>query len=181
MGGVVPTAGRPTLWRFPVKKSVLTAIAATTVASAVLATASIASAGTSPGDGQKTLTEHQRQLLSVNDPAYTGQGTVRVSGSDRYETAVALSRTTWSPGATGAVYLAVGTRFPDGVAAATSAALSELGPILYTETDTLPEVTRAEIERLQPCLIFVVGDEASVSPAVAAAADVYTNPGRCFD
>jgi putative cell wall-binding protein len=158
------------------KKTPATIVAATTAVAALIATASVATAD----DGKKNLNDHQRQLLSVNETEYTGKGTVRISGGDRYETAVALSQTTWSPGSTGAVYLVVGTRFPDGIAAAPSAGISQLGPILFTEANQLPEVTRAEIQRLQPCLILVVGDAAAVSPEVAAQADQYTDPGRCF-
>jgi putative cell wall-binding protein len=156
------------------KRPALLAAATLTVA-AVIASASIASAD----DGSKTLTEHQRQLLSVNETTFSGQSIMRVSGDDRYDTAVALSQETWTPETSAAVYLAVGTRFPDGVAAAAAAGASALGPVLYTEPGQLPEVTRAEIERLRPCIIIVVGDTASVSDDVAAQADAYADPTRC--
>lgn len=150
-------------------------LAVTAVAALMLAGATAASAD----DGNKKLTDHQRKMLSVNETEYSGQAIMRVSGSDRYDTAVALSRQTWTPETSAAVYLAVGTRFPDGVAAAASAGSTDLGPVLYTEPNVLPEVTRAEIERLRPCIIIVVGDIASVSDEVATQADAYSDPTHC--
>jgi putative cell wall-binding protein len=150
-------------------------VAATTAVAALIATASVATAD----DGKKNLNDHQRQMLSVNETEYSGQSIMRVSGADRYETAVALSQTTWTPDTSAVVYLAVGTRFPDGVAAAGAAGASALGPVLYTEPNQLPEVTRAEIQRLAPCIILVVGDTNSVSADVANEADQYSDPTRC--
>lgn len=163
------------------KKISVALVAATTAAAALLATASVASAG----DNDKTLTPdaHARLLSAQSDASGADlepgtQGVERVAGADRYETAAKMSQTLWSEGNTGAVFLAVGTKFPDAVAASASTAL--LGPVLFTETNYLPDATRAELARLRPCLVFVIGDDGSVSENVAMEADAYTNPERCF-
>lgn len=155
--------------------------AGTTIVAALVATASIATAN----DGNKTLTPDAKARLLSAQTTKSGadvepgtQGVERIAGMDRYETAAKMSQTLWSEDNTGAVFLAVGTKFPDAVAASASTAL--LGPVLFTETDYLPEATRAELARLRPCLVFVIGAPSSVSPSVAIEADAYTNPERCF-
>lgn len=82
--------------------------------------------------------------------------TVRLSGEDRYETSIAVSSATYPTGAP-VVYVAVGESFPDGLAAAPAAAQAG-GPLLLTPTAGLPESVRAEIQRLAPGRIVVVGD-----------------------
>ncbi|TFV94065.1 cell wall-binding repeat-containing protein [Leifsonia flava] len=92
-------------------------------------------------------------------------GAQRLSGADRYETAVSISRR-FSPNVP-VVYIATGATFPDALSAAATAA-AQGGPLLLTQTAVLPEVVRAEIVRLAPARIVVAGGEAAVS------ADVYT-------
>ena len=91
-------------------------------------------------------------------------GAQRLSGADRYETAVSISRR-FSPNVP-VVYVATGATFPDALSAAAAAA-AQGGPLLLTQTAVLPEVVRAEIVRLAPARIVVAGGAAAVS------ADVY--------
>lgn len=88
----------------------------------------------------------------------------RHAGDNRYSTSVALS-TAFYPNGAPTVYVAVGSNFPDGLAAAPAAARSG-GPLLLTETGALPAVVGAEIARLRPQHIVVVGSEAVVSAEV---------------
>jgi putative cell wall-binding protein len=88
----------------------------------------------------------------------------RYSGSDRYATGVALSAAFYPSGAP-VVYVAVGSNFPDGLAAAPAAARAG-GPLLLTLTDSVPASVEAEIRRLKPSQIVVVGSAAVVSERV---------------
>ncbi len=97
-----------------------------------------------------------------------GVTVVRWQGSDRYATAVAVSQATYPSGATN-VYLATGTNFPDALAGAALAAVAG-GPLLLTDPKTLPSETAAEITRLHPSAIVVLGGTSAVSDQVAAAA-----------
>ncbi|PRY16854.1 cell wall-binding repeat-containing protein [Kineococcus rhizosphaerae] len=164
-------------------------LAAVGLSTAVLAGAGSASAADDPSapDGTRArAAEPLRQLRSAvaaEASSTTGAGTrsalsprgnVRVSGRDRYETAAEVSFLTWRPGTASVVFLASGTSLPDALAVGPSA--NGLGPVLLTERDRLPAASRAELQRLQPCLVVVVGGTPSVSDAVFADAEQYTNP-----
>ena len=92
---------------------------------------------------------------------------IRIAGASRYETAVRISSATFPVGS-GAVVIASGESFPDGLAAGPLAAL-EGGPVLLVASDTLPQITRDELVRLHPEQVFVVGGTAAVSDDVLAA------------
>jgi len=92
-------------------------------------------------------------------------GATRLAGASRYETAVQVSRR-YLPGVP-VVYVATGTHFPDALSAAAAAA-SAGGPLLLTRPTALPASVKAEIERLAPTRIFVIGGVGAVSPAVVA-------------
>ncbi|MFE6967412.1 cell wall-binding repeat-containing protein [Agromyces sp. NPDC057679] len=90
-------------------------------------------------------------------------GVQRVAGADRYETAVALSQR-FEPNVP-VLYLATGADFPDALTAASAAALRG-GPLLLTPREALPSSVRAEIVRLAPARIVVVGGESVVGASV---------------
>ncbi|MEA3510410.1 MAG: cell wall-binding repeat-containing protein [Actinomycetota bacterium] len=92
-------------------------------------------------------------------------GTVtRIAGPDRYATAAAVSHDTFSPGVDH-VFVVTGETYPDGMSASPVAAA--LGaPVLLTHTHQLPAATRAEITRLSPKFVTIVGGTSGVSPAV---------------
>ncbi len=90
----------------------------------------------------------------------------RLAGDDRFATAVQVSQALFPTGAD-RVFLARGDDFADALSAGPAAAHVG-GPILFTGPDTLPEVTRAELERLEPLRITIVGGEAAVSAGVEA-------------
>ena len=93
--------------------------------------------------------------------------TRRISGADRYQTAVQISAASFSPGVP-VVYLANGQRFPDALAAAAAAA-KEGGPVLLTEPGRLPASTRAELIRLRPTRVVIAGGTAAVNATVEQA------------
>ena len=87
----------------------------------------------------------------------------RLSGADRYATAVAVSAT--YPVGVPVVYIASGANFPDALSAAPAAAHLG-GPLLLTSPGSLPAIVHDEIARLQPTLIVVTGGTASISDGV---------------
>ncbi len=93
----------------------------------------------------------------------SGADPTRVSGADRYETAVALSERYFPSGA-GTVVLATGTGFADALAGAPLAASLD-APLLLTRPTGAPESVRVEIARLQPARLVAVGGTAAVSQA----------------
>ncbi|MCY7298110.1 MAG: cell wall-binding repeat-containing protein, partial [Ilumatobacteraceae bacterium] len=88
----------------------------------------------------------------------------RVSGVDRYKTAATISAKAY-PTTAEVVYVASGTNFPDAVSAAPSA-IHENAPLLLTQAGQLPASTRAEIARLDPEKIVIVGGSGVISNAV---------------
>jgi putative cell wall-binding protein len=111
-------------------------------------------------------------LVAVPAPADAAT-TSRISGVDRYATAVGISRSGFSPGVPVA-FVVTGTNFPDALAAGPAAA-HRGGPVLLVERDRLPASTAAELGRLQPGEIVVVGGTSSVSADVARELDRYTS------
>jgi spore germination protein YaaH len=97
----------------------------------------------------------------------------RLAGPDRYATAAAISAATFDPGVP-VVYLATGLNFPDALAGAAAAGATG-GPLLLATRDSLPPATAAELARLKPARIVVLGATGvvgtSVSTAAKAAAD----------
>jgi putative cell wall-binding protein len=98
----------------------------------------------------------------------------RVAGADRFATAAAISADTFEPGVPVA-YVATGNGFADGLVAGAAAAGDGGGPVLLTDGSTLSEATIAELERLQPGRIVVVGGTAAVGDDVVAALGAFTD------
>jgi hypothetical protein len=106
----------------------------------------------------------------------TGKGTVaRLAGADRYATAAAVSSSGFLPGVPVA-YVATGANFPDALAAGPVAARAG-GPILLVTRDGVPAPTAAELARLRPGLIVVLGGTGVISEAVAAGLRGYATSG----
>lgn len=92
----------------------------------------------------------------------------RISATDRYGQAIQIARASFADGAP-VVYLTTGENFPDALSAAPAAA-HDGGPLLLTPTGFLPSNVRAEIARLDPARIVIVGGPAAVSDQVFDAA-----------
>jgi hypothetical protein len=116
-----------------------------------------------------------RDVITAAAAQVTVQETVsRVSGSDRFATAAAISAG-WAPGVP-VVYVATGLNFPDALAGA--AAAGALGaPILLVMTDSVPAATVAELQRLQPGKIVILGGTGAVSDNVVGTLSYYTSGG----
>lgn len=104
---------------------------------------------------------------AVEDQLKSLAGTVRrIAGATRWETAQKLSADQFSPGVPVA-YLASGMNFPDALGG--GAAAAELGgPVLLVDAASTPGPTSAELDRLDPASIVVLGGSGAVSPEVAA-------------
>ena len=91
----------------------------------------------------------------------------RVAGAGRYETAARVSHRAFAPGAD-VVYVATGASYPDALAGAAAAGAAK-APVLLVAKDALPPATAAELRRLLPRRIVVLGGPAAVSAAVETA------------
>ncbi len=104
-----------------------------------------------------------------------GSGKVsRLSGADRYATAVAISQANYAPNVP-VVFVATGANFPDALAG-TPPAGDQLGPILLVTRDTIPASVAAELTRLKPGRIVVLGGTGVISAGVATALAAYLGP-----
>jgi putative cell wall-binding protein len=90
----------------------------------------------------------------------------RLAGADRIATAVRLSQAAF-PASAAAVVVASGLDFPDALAAAPVAAAAG-GPLLLNHRDRLAPEVAAEIDRLGPSTVYLMGGEVAQSAAVEA-------------
>ncbi|WP_368499113.1 cell wall-binding repeat-containing protein [Herbiconiux sp. A18JL235] len=90
----------------------------------------------------------------------------RISGADRYATAVEISRAAYPDGAEVA-YVVTGESAPDALSAGPAAAVAG-GPLLLTRSGSLPAEVADELDRLDVQRIVAVGGPASVSDGVLA-------------
>ncbi|WP_350347325.1 cell wall-binding repeat-containing protein [Agromyces sp. G08B096] len=88
----------------------------------------------------------------------------RLGGADRFDTAVSISKSSY-PTTAPIVYVTTGGNYPDALAAGGAAAVQG-GPLLLTDPGYVPAATTAELQRLKPSSIVLVGGPAAVSPAV---------------
>ena len=84
----------------------------------------------------------------------------RLEGKDRYETAIQISKEGWNK--SDYVVIARGSDFPDALSAAPLAKLYN-APILLSDTNTFLPSLQAELKRLSPKKVFIVGGTGVVS------------------
>ena len=95
-------------------------------------------------------------------PAPTSE---RLFGADRYATAVEVSASVFADGEPDTVFIATGEQFADALSAAPAAA-SVNAPLLLVPANALPAVVSAELVRLSPSTVVIVGGTGVVSTAV---------------
>jgi len=88
----------------------------------------------------------------------------RIAGADRFATSAAISAASFASGVP-VVYLANGRNFPDALSGAAVAGDAD-APILLVDANSIPAVIQAELTRLRPGKIVVIGGENSVSSAI---------------
>jgi len=96
----------------------------------------------------------------------------RISGIDRYGTAIAASQRAFPAGSTpSTVYLAAGLTYPDAIAAGPVATAAGAA-LLLTESTRLTPSVEAELRRLDPDNIVIVGGAGVIAPAVQSSAQL---------
>ena len=93
----------------------------------------------------------------------------RLSGSDRYATATAISQAEFPSGGASAVVLARGDDYPDALVGAPLAAAKN-APLLLTSGAVLPAPTKAELQRVLPAgaTVYILGGTTAVPSSVEA-------------
>ncbi len=104
--------------------------------------------------------------------ACTSGSVSRIAGANRYATAAKVSSTFLSPGIDVA-YVATGENFPDALAGSAAAGSGAGGPILLVRPTSVPSETAAELNRLNPKTIVVLGGTAAISAGVESALGAY--------
>ncbi|QYH34758.1 cell wall-binding repeat-containing protein [Salinibacterium sp. M195] len=89
----------------------------------------------------------------------------RLAGNNRYETAAKIAQE-WHTASI--VYIATGRGFADALSAGPAATFND-APLLLTEPSSLTSATKAELLRLKPSQIVIVGGPGAVSEGVKAA------------
>ena len=110
----------------------------------------------------------------------TAGGVVRLSGDDRYTTAVEVALDRFDPDDVDTVYLAVGGNFPDALAGGPLAA-QDGAPILLVRTDSLPDVVGSALGTLGPSRVVALGGSAAISESVLDAAATAAGAGTATD
>lgn len=86
----------------------------------------------------------------------------RIAGANRYETAAKLALT-WDTSQD--IFVATGQDWPDALAGAARAGATN-APVLLVRQASIPDTTWAQLDRLDPGRIFVLGGETTISTAV---------------
>ncbi|MER3389625.1 MAG: cell wall-binding repeat-containing protein [Microcella sp.] len=138
---------------------------------ALLAGVSIALATLAPAHAERAAQHTVDQAAAPAESFAPSDAEVeRISGADRYATSVAASQAAFpGPETPDVVYLVAGENFPDAIVAGPVAAADD-GGLLLTAARSLPAVVAAELRRLDPDRIVVVGGTSAISSGVARAA-----------
>ena len=173
------------------RRRIIAVAAVTTVCLGAVASASYAET-TTPSNSDLLTTAHGYRhgtSKSLDTQALAGSTSAdtllsRIAGSNRYETAVKVSQEAFPDNASdGAmVFVASGLNFPDALAGGPAAAHMVSPVLLVPSTGTLPSIVAAELDRLHPAGIGVVGGSGAISDAMvsqlqAHATDVFRIAG----
>lgn len=97
----------------------------------------------------------------------------RLEGTDRYQTALAISRSMLETGTATTTVIASGENFPDALAASSLAGAYD-GPLLLTGKSSLPSGLLAELDRIGTTHVVIVGGTGAIDTPVSTA---LTNAG----
>jgi putative cell wall-binding protein len=101
----------------------------------------------------------------------------RIEGLDRYDQAVKVSEASFA--SSDIVYVASGEKYPDALSAASVAGLRK-APLLLSRSTTITTSTSAELLRLNPKHVVIVGGTASVAEIVVDALKAIVPDGVTF-
>ncbi len=113
--------------------------------------------------------------VSAPAPAQAAMAVQRFGGADRFATAAAVSAAHF-PAGTPVAYVATGLDFPDALAGGPAAARAG-GPILLVTRSSIPASIAAELRRLRPGRIVVLGGAGVIGDNVVAALEAYDAGG----
>ncbi|MFC4243568.1 cell wall-binding repeat-containing protein [Gryllotalpicola reticulitermitis] len=158
-------------------KATVEAVSGSTVRTLGTVTESSGENSFSVREGTVPLGNYTIRVVSTS-PLYAATGTgnsatplritpseSRVAGTDRYATAVQVSKSEFPKG-TKTVLIASGANYPDALAAAPAAAVQK-GALLLTAPTALPSSIAAELRRLKPAHVYLIGGPNAVSAGVA--------------
>ena len=97
---------------------------------------------------------------------YTIGGVTRLWGADRFDTSAKISQETFAADVD-VVYVASGLNFPDALSGAPVAG-SQNAPVLLVLPSSIPEVIQAELSRLNPARIVILGGNTVITGTVGA-------------
>jgi putative cell wall-binding protein len=100
--------------------------------------------------------------------------TTRIAGADRFAVSAAVSASVFQA-STHTVYVASGAVFPDALSGS-AAAIQNKGPVLLVTRDSIPAPIAAELRRLNPKRIVVLGGVNTISDATFNALRGYLAP-----
>jgi putative cell wall-binding protein/Tol biopolymer transport system component len=100
----------------------------------------------------------------VTELAKTVPATTRVAGADRFVVSSEIAKASFLSSG-GTVYVASGQVFPDALSGS-AAAIGAAAPVLLVTADSIPPTVAAQLTRLAPTRIVVLGGEATVSAPV---------------
>ena len=95
----------------------------------------------------------------------------RLSGADRYSTAVAIGQEAFSA-APDTVFIVNGENFPDALSAG-PAATKKSAPILLVKPNSIPQVVKNQLDDWFPSTIYIIGGVGSVSQSVENQLEAY--------
>lgn len=123
-------------------------------------------AGPAPTDPDPSPTPDPSPAPTPTEPEPEPEPVLRYAGESRYATAAAIAQESF-PGPVDSVFLASGATYPDALSGG-PAATRNGSPVLLTRPGDLPAETSAELDRLQPRVVYVLGGPGAVSDAVVA-------------
>ncbi len=120
------------------------------------------------GSGPESVASPACRPTAGSPPPPSPLPVQRISGNDRYATAVAISQQRFPAGGAGAVVLTRGDLFPDALVA-TVLAVKRDAPLLLTTGSSLLPIVEREITRVLPPgrTVYIVGGTAAVPASVA--------------
>lgn len=111
-------------------------------------------------------------VLGIGEARASSWTVARVSGADRFDTAVQVSARYFPSGAPNVV-IASGANFADSLSGSALAARLE-SPLLLVRKESAPEAVLAEVARLKPSRVVVLGGVAAIAQATVDQIDART-------
>jgi putative cell wall-binding protein len=110
--------------------------------------------------GPNAVSEAVRSRLAAHTDSGSLASVVRLGGADRFETSVEVARATWDAGSANP-FIATGRDFPDALSGG-----AYPRPLYLVDTNSVPPSVSADIGRLDPDAIQILGGPNVVSPGV---------------